>query len=201
MNGSIKDLKGYPFRVKLQYIWDYYKLPLAILIIILAVFISVMYRHLTAKTPVLYLAALNVVTGNTLTEALTDGFLRNEKKNPKKEEVLYYQNLYLTDDTSDPDYSYAYASEIKLLSTIEAQKLDVVITDKKSYVALAEHGYLYDLQELFADVIPEEARLSGIASASQLFQDAGFPEDLYIGIIRNTPRLETAKDFLAYCFQ
>ena len=201
MDYKIKDLKGYPFRKKLQFVWDYYKLPLAIAAIILVVTASVVHRYLTAKEPVLYLAAVNVVTGETLTEKLTDGFLDFVNRDPQKTEVVYYSNLFLTEDRSDPDYQYAYGSEIKLMGMIEAKKLDVVFSDKKTYDAFSKQGYLYDLNDLFTDQIPEEVRLTGVISGSPLLQAAGFPEDIYIGVLKNSSRTEAAKAFLIYLFR
>ncbi len=201
MDYRMKDLRGYPIRKKLQFIWDYYKLPLVIAAILLTVTVSVVHKYLTAKEPVLYLAAVNVVTGETLTEQLTDGFLDFLNMDPGKTEVVYYSNLFLTDDQSDPNYQYAYGSEIKLMGMIEAKKLDVVFCDKKSYDAFLNNGYLYDMNDFFTDEIPDKVLLTGLVSASPLFQAAGFPEDVYIGVIRNSPRTETAEAFLTYLFK
>ncbi len=41
---NLRTLKG---RAKLQYIWDYYKLPLALFGILLYVLIYILYQHFT----------------------------------------------------------------------------------------------------------------------------------------------------------
>jgi hypothetical protein len=45
---------------KLQYIWDYYKLPLTLLCIVLYIIGYVIYGRLTHKDTILYTALVNV---------------------------------------------------------------------------------------------------------------------------------------------
>ena len=66
---NLKTLKG---RTKIEYIWDYYKLPLAILGILLYVLAYILYGHFTARDPVLYVALVNVNAGGNLKKGLPE---------------------------------------------------------------------------------------------------------------------------------
>ena len=197
---SMKDLKGYSFSGKLQYIWDYYKLPIFAATIAFIAAVSFLYRHFTAKETALYLASINVATGDPLTEELTKGFLLSQDEAGEKE-MIYYSGLFLTEDVSDPNYQYSVASEMKLLGAIDDEKLDVVIADKKAYEAMRDQGYLYSLEELFEGEVPDEVDFSNTVNNTPLFQKAGFKEDIYTGVLVNTPRKEAAKAYIQYLFQ
>ena len=201
MSYTLKDLKGYPLHKKLQFIWDYYKLPLAVAAICIIVSGSILHRHLTAKEPLLYLASVNVVTGDDLTKDLTEGFVHNMGADPAKTEVVYYPGLYLTEDVRNQNYQYSKASELKILGAIEARRLDVVLADRKAYEAFVEQGYLLDLADLFDGEVPEGIPAEEIVSDAPLLQAAGFTDDIYLGVLLNTPRKEAVKAFILYLYQ
>ena len=130
---------------KLEHIYTYYKWPILLGLIALAVLLSVLNRELTKKDPVLYLALVNVVVGEDAESALTDGFLAYSQADPRREEVYLYRDLYLSEDADVLDHEYAYASQMKLTGAIQAQKLDVVVMNREAYDIFSAHGYLADL--------------------------------------------------------
>ena len=155
---------------KIQYIWDYYKLPIAIAAILLYFVFYCIYRNVTRKDTILFVGAVNVATGQTLTSQLTDEYLvwrntipgtdsalNSTGKGSRKEQVLYYTGWYLTDDTSSPDYTYTHASQVKILAAINAQQLDIVLMNKDAFDAFAQNGYLADLSTLLAPAAEENA--------------------------------------------
>ena len=73
---NLKTLKG---RTKIEYIWDYYKLPLAILGILLYVLAYILYGHFTAREPVLYVALVNVNVGGNLKKRTRGRFSRPQE--------------------------------------------------------------------------------------------------------------------------
>lgn len=198
MKQEFRKLAGSSFRAKLQYIWDYYKLHLILILVAVLIFISVLHQKLTTKKPFLYIGAVNVVAGEELTHALTNGFIETSSYSPDKYEIIYYSGLYLTENSSDPDYRYAYASEMKILASIEAKKLDIVFCDQKAYEAFRSNDYLLDLDTLFSAEESSNPIFPEKISDSHFFIEAGFKEDVYVGVIKNTPRLETTKEYLRY---
>ena len=87
-------------RDKVDYIFTYYKLPIFTACVVLALLISSAWRALTKKDPVLYVAYINVTAGETLDSALTDGYLQYMELDPKKQAMIVYRNLYITEDAS-----------------------------------------------------------------------------------------------------
>lgn len=112
----------------------------------------------------------------------------------------------------------------------------MALMDKKAFDAFSQNGYLYNLDELLAEEVPElhqqlapyfvtntvilednseDLLLDDAAvyhaetaayplgldlSASPLIQKGGFQETVYLGIIKNSPRMHTVFDYLEYLF-
>ncbi len=220
----------------LQYLWDYYKLPLTAAAIALYIVLYAVYGRLTHKDTVLYAALVNVAVGETLTEELSSCFLTAQNLDTNADTFRLYSGLYLTDDKNNIYHQYTYASRLKILASIDAERLDVALMDKKAFDTFSQNGYLYNLDELLAEEVPElhqqlapyfvtntvilednseDLLLDGSAvyhaetesypmgldlSASPLIQKGGFQETVYLGIIKNSPRIHTVFDYLEYLF-
>ena len=216
---------------KAEYIFDYYKLPLVIALVVIVFTVTVIYRTVTHKNEVLYTAYANAVIEEPANETLTDGYLEYSGIDTRRNQVYCYQGLYLTGDPNLVNHQYAYASRLKILAAIEAQELDVVIMDRQAYDLLSNSGMLLDLAPILQgqdatssllrehlvsnDVILEDNRIEVDLSEADEYvavtrEDAnaidisssgifdGFTGEVYVGIIANTPRLETSLDFIAY---
>ena len=221
----------------LQYLWDYYKLPLAAAAIALYIALYAVYGHFTHKDTALYAALVNVAVGETLTEELSSRFLTAQNLNTNANTFRLYSGLYLTDDENSIYHEYTYASRLKILASIDAEQLDVALMDKEAFDAFSQNGYLSDIDELLAEEVPalhqqlapyfvtntvilednsEDLILDSSAvyhaetedypmgldlSASPLIQKGGFQETVYLGIIKNSPRMHTVFDYLEYLFK
>ncbi len=220
----------------LQYLWDYYKLPLAAAAIALYIALYAVYGRFTHKDTVLYAALVNVAVGETLTEELSSRFLTAQNLNTNANTFRLYSGLYLTDDENNIYHEYTYASRLKILASIDAEQLDVALMNKEAFDAFSQNGYLSNLDELLAEEVPalhqqlapyfvtntvilednsEDLLLDGSAvyhaetesypmgldlSASPMIQKGGFQETVYLGIIKNSPRIHTVFDYLEYLF-
>ena len=221
----------------LQYLWDYYKLPLAAAAIALYIALYAVFGHFTHKDTALYAALVNVAVGETLTEELSSRFLTAQNLNTNANTFRLYSGLYLTDDENSIYHEYTYASRLKILASIDAEQLDVALMDKEAFDAFSQNGYLSDIDELLAEEVPalhqqlapyfvtntvilednsEDLLLDSSAvyhaetedypmgldlSASPLIQKGGFQETVYLGIIKNSPRMHTVFDYLEYLFK
>ena len=214
---------------KLDYIVRYYKWPILLAVVCVLILGSAAHRQLTKKEPVIYLALADVVAGEDLENALTEGFLRAEGLNLRRQEVYLYRDLYLSDEADVLNHEYAYASRMKLMGAVQAQKLDVVLMNREAYDLLSAGGYLLDLRALVPDSDPLRALLAAndvvvsdnaiewqlneadshervtesvqnglVLSDCPLFQTAGFEEDVYAGVIANSPRPAEALRYLQY---
>jgi len=233
---SLKTLHSLHGKKKLEYIWDYYKLPLAVLGIFLYAIIYMTYRHLTYKEPILYTALVNVNAGESLTEQLDTGFLDTTGRNASQNRLYLYSGLYLTDDENSAYHEYTYASRMKILAAIDGELLDVVLMDREAFDAFSQNGYLCNIDELLQieapslyqdmepfiventfivednsfelqfdssltyNAITEEYPMGLDISQAGLIEQAGFKETVYLGIIANSPRKDTALAYLQYLF-
>lgn len=132
---------------KIQFLWNYYKLPLAVTCIALYIAGFSIYRHLTYQAPVLYTALVNIAAGEDLTQHLTTGFLESLDADPDRNTCQLYSGLYLTDDETNIYHEYTYASRMKILAAIDARQMDLVLMDQEAFDAFSQNGYLSDLNE------------------------------------------------------
>ena len=145
---KLKNLHGLK---KVQYIWDYYKLPIVVLCIFLYIITYSLYGHFTHKETVLYTALVNVSASESLTAQLSTDFLDFIDTDTSKETMQLYTGLYLTDDETNPYHEYTYASRMKILAAIDSEQLDVVLMNKEAFDAFSQNGYLCNLEELLSD--------------------------------------------------
>ena len=138
-----------------QYIWDYYKLPIVIICVIVYMLSYTVYRHVTHKDTVLYTALVNVGLGGVLEGQITTGFLDDQGINSGKNQLMLYSGWYLTDDSSSEYHEYTYATRLKILAAIDGEQLDVVLMNREAFDAFAQNGYLYNLEELLPEISPE----------------------------------------------
>ncbi len=228
---KLKNLHGLK---KVQYIWDYYKLPMVVLCIFLYIIAYSLYRHFAHKETVLYTALVNVSASESLTAQLSTDFLDYLEKDTSQNTIQLYTGLYLTDDETNPYHEYTYASRMKILAAIDGEQLDVVLMNKEAFDAFSQNGYLCDLLELLSDIdtvllnewkpylvtntiilednsvdlqfdpsipyqaVTEEHPVGLDMSQSGLIGEAMFDDTVYLGIIANSPRKETAIDYIKY---
>lgn len=210
------------FPKKLEHIWQYYKVTI-LLVVALGILLSAGYRAMTRKEPVLYLACLNVSLGSQVQDQLTQDFLLHQNWDTSRKEIQLYQNLYLSDDPAAENHEYAYTSRLKLLATINAHQLDLVLMNQEAYDLCSASGYLLDLSDWvpveyltanqvvtekatapYSETSPPEV-LSSITACNALplsqfpaFQQAGFSGEVYLGVIANSPRLELCRQYFQY---
>lgn len=219
-----------------QYIWDYYKLPILIVCIVLYMIGYSVYRHVTHRDTVLYTALINVSVGSDLESQITDGFLADQEIDTAKNMFTLYSGWYLTDDELNEYHEYTYATQMKVLAAIDNEQLDVVIMNREAFDAFAQNGYLCNMEELLRETDPglygrlkdcivenmeilednaqdlvldptleyvsetTEYPMAVDLSNAEMIRAAGFEDAVYLGILGNTPRRETAVAYLKYLF-
>lgn len=139
---------------KLDYIFSYYKLEIVLVLIALVVLGDIAYRQINRKEALLYSAYINISLGDDLDAALGTGFVDYVGAVQKKNEVYIYRDLYLAQDPSADNHQYAYASRLKLLASIEAKKLDIVLMNQEAYDILSQNEYLYAIPDILAQDDP-----------------------------------------------
>ena len=146
---------------RLEYIIEYYKFPLVLILIAVIALSSVIYYRITYKDTLLYLAYANIAVGDTLDSALDEGFTRSIGADPGKSEVKVYRNLYLSSDPSAQDHQYSYASRLKLMAAMTNKQLDVLLMNQEAYDIMSSGGYLLPLEKLLKQEDSLLMRISG----------------------------------------
>lgn len=186
---TLRSLHG---KKRLEHIWSYYKLPIIVALILFYMAGYAVYRQATKKEEVLYLALVNIAPGDTLTEQLTAGFARDQGLTGKQQ-VYLYSDLLLS-ESEGADEEYVYASEMRIVSAVTAQRLDVVLMDAEARDAFAAQGYLADLSSLIPGLTCQWLDVS----QTPLIRQAGFPEAVYLGVLANAPHPERAAAYIDY---
>ena len=160
---------------KLDHILTYYKVPILLVLAALLIFGSVLHRQLSRKEPVLYLALANTAVGEDLELVLGPGFLEASGADVRRQEVYLYRDLYLSDNADTLNHEYAYASRMKLMGAIQAQKLDALIMNREAYDLLSASGYLLDLSALLSETDPAlaETLAAELRSNTLVLEDNG----------------------------
>ncbi len=218
---------------KADYIFTYYRLPIAVGLVVLYLLCSTVYRQLTKKEVVLYSALMNVSVGDDLEAQLNGGFISASGSDPKKAEVYLYRGIYLSDDPSAENHQYVYASKLTLMASIEAKRLDVVLMNQEAYDIYSQNGYLLDFHSLLSPddslycllephltantviiednaieyalreanrykAVTEEVTNGIDISTFPMFQEADFPDSVYLGVIANSPRFPAVIQYIEY---
>lgn len=224
-----------PPRKRLQYIWDYYKVPLAAGAVILYIILYIGWRYLTRQDLVLYGALVNVQISEEVRNRFEDfpqseAFAQNVSEPTRRSAVDLAENLFLISDAGSDYHEYVYASRLKILASIEAGKLDLVIGDAQAIEAFAGQGFLLPLDGLFEDKeiqnrlregtvilednhidvlldesVPYEALTRTELTAIDLTGLEGFVplidgNKIYLGIIANSERKKAALTFAESLF-
>ena len=155
------------------------------------------------KEDVLYLGLVNITAGSDLTEQLTTGFAEAQGLT-KKQQVDLLSGLLLS-ESERAEEQYVYASEMKLLGAVSAQRLDVVLMDEYARDRLLADDYFLDLRTLDASF----HALSGLnaggtvldISDTPFVRQAGFSGKVYLGVVQNAPHPERAAAYIHYLFQ
>ncbi len=208
---------------KAEHIYLYYKWYILLGLIALMILGSAVQRALTQKEPVVYLALCNVAVGEDLEAALTQGYLAEAGLDARRQEVYLYPDLYLSEEASVDNNAYAYASRIKLMGAVNTKRMDLVLMNREAYDILSSAGYLlpltgrtdapltentvilsdnsidYTLGEAEEHVVETGSEANAVElTGYAFFEKAGFPEQVYAGVIANSPRVGAALDYLEF---
>ncbi len=177
-NDKKEKFKALPPKKKLEYIWDYYKIPILVVLFVLIAGGSFIHQKMTEKTPIIYVATINIEPTEKLTAYLTDDFTA-QYGDPKKECVYLYNNLYLS-ESPEASMEYVAASRMKITASAEAQQLDVVMGPKEVLDSFLEEGYVETYEKC------------------SYFAKNGYEDTVYYGVLVNTPRMEMVENFKKY---
>ena len=129
---------------KLEYIWEYYKWHIIILIFLLFMFGNIFYTKLTSKDYVLRGQFMNTITESSEALQLEEAFLEKYPINPKSEQIYFGTSLFYMPGT---DY---HALEV-LTAQIAAGNVDFIMADKATLDKFVYNEYFLDLSEILTE--------------------------------------------------
>lgn len=193
-----KKLKQMTFPQKVEYIWAYYKLHMAIALAIILVIVFVgqlIYR--SQFDTVFYAAIINGSAGDG--EALAQDFKTYTGDTDKYHEYTVDNSMYLVKDQED------YNMVMKLSTIIGAQQVDVLIAPEYKFQEYVDQGGFYPMSELLTDeqqeAYKDQLTEYGLkVGDSEVLKAHGMQvdEDACLGVLIYSDHLEEAKSFITY---
>ena len=209
---SIKDLKG---KARIEYIWDYYKLPILAVICVIAFIIYMIVHFVTYKETALEIFMVNTTNQNTEeVAASTDEFFQQEGLSGKDEEIFIDTSILFSEDMGD---STNYYSNRSLTVKFAVGGGDILFAPDYVFNNYAGSGAMMPLTDVLTDDELEqykdilvytteeesgETYPCGVALTDNewLLTHHFYPEGetLYLGIGYNSKSPETARNFFHY---
>lgn len=210
-----KKLKQMTWRDKLWYIWEYYKLHIAgvlLLICLLGVVCNSLYRQ--SFTTRLSFCVINDETGDASSFDQLEAGLKKALNCGKKDLIEINAGLYASYGDSVSQFSYATIAKISAM--VAGKDLDVMIADKATIDHYGEIQAFADLRqllppELYRTVEEDVYSLPGEDGSPRpvalslehtaFHQETGVTmEPAYLAVLSNSERTEAAVRMIRYLF-
>ncbi len=137
------EIKKAPFKVKMQYFWDYYKWHTIAIIAIVWIVVSLVHTILTKKEIEFYVAIINGVPTNQK-ELFIENLNELFEIDVNKQEVQL-DSGYIIDETK---YDQQTTNQVQKISIyISASDVDNVVADSKCFTKYAYLGTFADLNQ------------------------------------------------------
>ncbi|MCI5920306.1 MAG: transporter [Roseburia sp.] len=207
------DFKALSGKAKAQYIFDYYKWPILIGIVVLIILIKVIIHFVTYKEPVLNVTMVNCyqTAENTDTSSFDD-FFEKEGFDAAKECIGFTNSLTWNPKSND---SMSVSSYESIALHITAGDEDVFFAPPDVFEALAPDGCMLDLRTLFSDEEldsysdflvyttdseTQETYPCGFALKNNpwITEHEYYDDTCYLGILYTSKHKDTALDFVDY---
>jgi hypothetical protein len=204
-------LREMTLKEKLGYLWEYYRIHAAIVVIVIIIISYVLHGILSPKIETKFYAAFvdNIVPIDTLDQYQAE-FSDYLKLNPQKAKVNFNNNFYLSSDSS-----YSMNMKQALSTYIYAKEIDVIIAPESEFKNFAYYGFLSPLtDELPTDLYSNltdhfylsdqdkntEKQVFGIyLNDTELYK--GAKEPYLLGIVANARHKENAAMFLRFLYK
>lgn len=141
------DFKALTNRAKVQYIWDYYRWPILIAVVVAAFIISLAHHYITYKDPLLNVIMINVNDSMSADDSGFHEFLQANNYNPKNSPVSLSANLMFPEGDTSGSYN-----DLQVLSVmIAAGGQDLFFGTGDIFLNYANQGALADLRTVLSE--------------------------------------------------
>ena len=144
-------MKGRPFKEKISYFWDYYKIHTLVGATVLILVISLIHAWATSKDYALSIVMVNSIVGQIedIDVAWKSDLDERIEYDPKKYEIYIDTAMMLGQDSESANQEYANLQ--KLAAMISARSIDIFIADTESFERYAQNQYMYDLRNVYTE--------------------------------------------------
>ena len=161
-------------KAKVQYVWDYYKWPIAAAIAALCFVIYLIYHYATYRDPLLNVIMMNCNDSITADSKGFDEFLEACGYDPKEDSVSLTSSLQL----SDGEYSTSYNDTQVLTLMLAAGGQDLFFGTGDEYLDYADQGALMDLSTVLSDELLDRNHLQIDGTTETVMNSAPLEEKL-----------------------
>lgn len=207
-------LSEMPFKGKMGYIWEYYKLHIfgAVAVIALIIYFIYTVNHPTPSAK-FYAAMINNSIDENVLKQYSDEFAKDLALNPKREAIEFNTSFYFTMGDS-----VTLTLKQALMAYIQAKEVDVIIAPESQFYEYSYGGLLSKLSDqLPTDIyssLADKFYLSDTEDDSQknaygiylsdtkLYKENANNSDPYVlGIVGNAPHEDNTIEFIKFLFQ
>ena len=148
-------IKDKPLKYKLEYFWEYYRLPVALILLFGFIIFSVIRTFVTAKDYALTLVLVNadIMESYELTDTWEYEIGQLIGINEKKEKVVVDTSIDIGEPGSE---TLQYAALQKLVAFFTSQTVDIFVADSAFYEQYCQTRYLADLRDIYSEERLEE---------------------------------------------
>jgi hypothetical protein len=201
-------------REKFNYIKEYYKFHIIGSLVLLAIITSFVVEARNKKEPVLNVTLTGAYVDNQKLQDLQDKATATLiKDNPKNKKIISMDFLIKSDDPGD---QYSYASSQKLMASLAAADIDILILDKQSFEVNGKEGIFMRMDTLpqystldLNDYEPlrlsdkennvEEGIYGFSLENSQFFKNVDYDtKDKILGIAANSKNVDKSLEFIKW---
>ena len=141
-------MKGKPFKEKLAFYWEYYRLPVIVGVLLVA-FLIYMVISLTLRKDTAFLGVfVNAHEGDSAKAYMT-AFAEEAGVDGKKQEIIADVSLSIVFSETISENTFSSIQSIQ--SMIAAKEIDCMMADRDAFVFLAYSDYLIDLREFMSE--------------------------------------------------
>ncbi|MCI5996364.1 MAG: hypothetical protein MRZ45_10560 [Blautia sp.] len=206
-------LKGMPFKKKLAYVWEYYKgvIGIAVFVIVIICLCAQMMKG-SGRTTELSVAMINAQkTEGTEVLKMEKEFIGYLGLDEGKQTLAFDDSYLMNLESGDP---MTVASQTKLLASIQAETLDVILMPEDIYENYMVSGAFADLEEKLGEEFLEVYRDMICEGRSENdTQDKGYAlriadnvklkgiygdQTVYLSATVNAGNVENIKKFVQY---
>ena len=151
------DFKAMNKREIAGFIWDYYKGPIIVGLVVIVFVVSLVRHYMNYQKPIVQIALLNCDTGYMEKEGEPDftDFFERYGYNTKREKVTLHTNFTVDLKSNRNSDMYQFQS---LVALITAGGVDLLTADEEAYEFMAECNSVDSLEEHLSEEFLEIGR-------------------------------------------